>query len=214
MSRADRIVLSAAGAALILALAAAFVLFVPDEEAQAGVAEVGDILGGSPTPVPVSSAAAPAAPIVVDLQGAVAQPGIRELPAGARTADAIAAAGGYAPDVDLAAAAAAINLARALADGEQIIVPRVGDEATALPPSSGTAEGSAGGPAGAAAALVDLNTATQEQLESLPGIGPVTAQKIMAARDEQPFSSLDDALQRGIIHRGQLEDIQGLATAG
>ena len=62
--------------------------------------------------------------------------------------------------------------------------------------------------------MVDLNTATPEELEALPGIGPVTVQKIVAARQEQPFASLDDAVQRGVINRGQLEDIQGVATAG
>ena len=68
--------------------------------------------------------------------------------------------------------------------------------------------------AGASTGLVDLNTATPEQLEALPGIGAVTVQKIVAAREEQPFASLQDAVDRGVIHRGQLEDIQGVATAG
>ena len=63
-------------------------------------------------------------------------------------------------------------------------------------------------------APLNLNAATEAQLEALPGIGPVTVQKIVAARQEQPFASLDDAVQRGVINRGQLEDIQGVATAG
>jgi DNA uptake protein ComE-like DNA-binding protein len=62
--------------------------------------------------------------------------------------------------------------------------------------------------------MVNLNTATPEELEALPGIGPVTVQKIVAARQERPFASLEDAVQRGVINRGQLEDLQGLATAG
>ena len=62
--------------------------------------------------------------------------------------------------------------------------------------------------------LVNLNTATPEELEALPGIGAVTVQKIVAARQERPFASLDDAVTRGVIHRGQLEDIRGVATAG
>ena len=62
--------------------------------------------------------------------------------------------------------------------------------------------------------MVNLNTATPEELEALPGIGPVTVQKIVAARQEQPFASLEDAVQRGVINRGQLEDIQAVATAG
>jgi competence protein ComEA len=67
--------------------------------------------------------------------------------------------------------------------------------------------GSGGGP-------INLNTATPEELEALPGIGPVTVQKIVAARTERPFASLEDAVTRGVINRGQLEDIQGVATAG
>jgi competence protein ComEA len=73
--------------------------------------------------------------------------------------------------------------------------------------------GGAGGN-GASGNLVNLNTATPEELEALPGIGPVTVQKIVAARQEQPFASLEDAVTRGVIDRGQLEDITGLATAG
>ena len=150
--------------------------------------------------------------MVVDVQGAVVEPGVRQLPAGSRIADAIAAAGGYASDADLAAAAATINLAQALGDGEQVRVPRVGESQVAGggPAPSGAAVTGGGGGGG----LVNLNTATPEELEALPGIGPVTVQKIVAARQEQPFASLDDAVQRGVINRGQLEDIQGVATAG
>jgi competence protein ComEA len=133
-------------------------------------------------------------------------------------ADAIAAAGGYASDADLEAAATALNLAKPLADGEQVQVPRLG--AVAAAPSAAATAGPAGEPggeggaAGPAGGLVNLNTATPEELEALPGIGAVTVQKIVAARQERPFSSLEDAVQRGVIHRGQLEDIQGVATAG
>lgn len=145
----------------------------------------------------------------MDVQGGVVQPGVRELPAGSRVADAIDAAGGYGVDADLEAAAA-INLAAPLADGAQVRVPRIGDAAVAgTAPSAPTPAGggsSSGGP-------VNLNTATPEELEALPGIGPVTVQKIVAARTERPFASLEDAVERGIINRGQLEDLQGLATA-
>ena len=165
-----------------------------------------------PTPVasaPVASDAA-SETMVVDVQGAVVEPGVRLLPAGSRIADAVAAAGGYASDADLAAAAATINLAQALGDGEQVRVPRVGESQVAGggPTASGAAVTGGGG------GMVNLNTATPEELEALPGIGPVTVQKIVAARQEQPFASLDDAVQRGVINRGQLEDIQGVATAG
>ncbi|MEO8639471.1 MAG: SLBB domain-containing protein, partial [Chloroflexota bacterium] len=113
--------------------------------------------------------------LVVDVEGAVLRPGIIELPTGSRVADAIEAAGGYGPHVDLAAAAAQVNLAAVLRDGQQIVVPLVG---------ASTAGGSGnGGPGG----LVDLNSASPEELDALPGIGPVTVEKIVAARAEQPF---------------------------
>lgn len=213
MSRSDRIMLAAGGGALILAVAAAWLVLAPVEDPTS------DQVAGIP-PLATMDAVASAAPsgpadsgtIVVDVQGGVLEPGVRELPAGSRIADAIAAAGGYATHADLDAAATAINLAQALADGEQVRVPRIGEAQVAGGPagSGAPAPGGDGGGGG----LVDLNTATPEQLEALPGIGPVTVQKIVAARQEQPFASLDDAVQRGVINRGQLEDIQGVATAG
>ena len=175
-------------------------------------APAGSIPSGSSTPA--------SGTIYVDIEGAVAQPGIRELPAGSRVADAIAAAGGYASDADIDAAATAINLAQPLDDGQQVQVPRVGEiqpgrvspDAETAGAGGGSGGGGSGG--GGSGGLVDLNTATPEELEALPGIGAVTVQKIVAARQERPFSSLQDAVDRGVIHRGQLEDIQGVATAG
>ncbi len=205
---------AAGGGALILALAAAWILLAPVEGGAPAepLAAAGDGLSlATPASSPAASAQMPTA-LVVDVQGGVAEPGVRELPAGSRVADAIAAAGGYATDADLVAAASAINLAQALADGEQIHVPRIGDAPAVVAgdPAASTAAVSGGDDGG----LVNLNTATPEELEALPGIGPVTVQKIVAARQEQPFASLDDAVQRGVINRGQLEDIQGVATAG
>jgi competence protein ComEA len=164
-----------------------------------------------------ASAVARSGTIVVDVQGAVAQPGVRELLAGSRVADAIEAAGGYAADADLVAASGAINLAQPLTDGGQIRVPRIGEVAAAetgggdADPAGGAAAGAGGEAAGGP---IDLNTATPEELEALPGIGPVTVQKIVAARSERPFASLEEAVERGVLNRGQLEDIQELATAG
>jgi competence protein ComEA len=211
VARTDRITIAAGGGALLLAIAAAWILLAPVEgdstDALAGDAGLALATAGivSPPPSPMV-----AGTIVVDVQGAVTEPGVRELPAGSRVADAIAAAGGYGTDADLVASAAAINLAQPLSDGEQIRVPRVGEGEAAAndgPVASRPAEASGGG-------LVNLNTATPEELEALPGIGPVTVQKIVAARQEQPFASLEDAVQRGVINRGQLEDIQAVATAG
>jgi competence protein ComEA len=208
MSRADRILVAAGGGALILVAAAAW-MFLSPTLGEASPSENADPFA-LPSPVailPASSAAS--STVVVDVQGGVAEPGIRELPAGSRVADAIAAAGGYAMDADLEAAAAGINLAQPLVDGGQVRVPRIG-EGIAVAPSAGA--GDPGG--GTGGGMVNFNTATPEELEALPGIGPVTVQKIVAARQEQPFASLEDAVQRGVIHRGQLEELQGLATAG
>jgi len=215
VSRSDRIMVAAGGGALILALAAAWVLFAPVEGATTDepTAPGGGLALASPVGSPAGSAPIPEqTSLVVDVQGGVAEPGVRELPAGSRVADAIAAAGGYGHDADLTAAATAINLAQVLADGEQIRVPRVGDASAAAAgnPASSAAPLTGGDGGG----LVNLNTATPQELEALPGIGPVTVQKIVAARQEQPFASLDDAVQRGVINRGQLEDIQAVATAG
>ena len=212
MSRSDRIMIAAGGGALILALAAGWLALAPVEDAAADLAA-----GALSVSTPIASAAVPSglaesSTIVVDIQGAVVEPGVRQLPAGSRIAAAIAASGGYASDADLAAAAATINLAQALGDGEQIRVPRIGESQAAGGALSSSGEPAPGG--GAGGGMVDLNTATPEELEALPGIGPVTVQKIVAARQEQPFASLDDAVQRGVINRGQLEDIQGVATAG
>jgi competence protein ComEA len=215
MSRSDRIMLAAGGAALVLVAAAAWMILSPTVTAVPAAAAGAPFVqaSGVPSALPASHATG-SATIVVDVQGAVAEPGVRELPAGSRIADAIDAAGGYAVDADLVAAASAINLAEPLVDGGQVRVPRIGENVAAAPGPSGAPAGDGGGGSATGGGLVNLNTATPEELEALPGIGPVTVQKIVAARQERPFASLDDAVQRGVINRGQLEDIQGIATAG
>jgi len=215
VSRSDRIMVAAGGAALILTLAAAWLALAPVEEGPPALGEGALALPTAIASGPVGSAAPASGTIVVDVQGGVIAPGVRELPAGSRIAEAIAAAGGYASDADLVATATAINLAQALGDGEQIRVPRIGESQAGVggAPASG-APAAGGGTGGTGGGMVNLNTATPEELEALPGIGPVTVQKIVAARQERPFASLDDAVQRGVIDRGQLEDIQGVATAG
>lgn len=141
------------------------------------------ILRGQAAPVetvPLSgSTDAPTGELYVHVLGAVHKPGLYVLDLDARLVDAVAAAGGTTDDADLAA----INLARALTDGEQIVVPAVG----------------AAGPAAEASAptdgRIDLNTADQAALETLPRIGPALAQRIIAWRDENGrFASVDDLL--------------------
>lgn len=213
MSRSDRIMVASAAGALVLVAAAAWMLLAP-ALAEAPVDSPDDAIVVEASAGPSPDPTAPMTTIVVDVQGGVRAPGIRELPAGSRVADAVDAAGGYASDADLVAAAATINLAAPLTDGGQVRVPRIGDMAAAAPAASGPPAAAPGNPSGGGTGLVDLNVASPEELESLPGIGPVTVQKIVAARQEKPFVSLQDAVDRGILNRGQLEDIQGLATAG
>jgi competence protein ComEA len=124
---------------------------------------------------------APVAPtqVVVDVVGAVRRPGLYRLVQGARVADALRRAGGATRRADLSL----VNLAQLVADGEQVVVPRRG------------AAAAAGGTAGASPATgpVHLNSATAEQLDTLPGVGPVTAQKIVDYRAKHgAFSSVDE----------------------
>lgn len=161
---------------------------------------------GSASP---GTSAAPSADLVVDVQGAVKRPGVVLLPPGSRIADALEAAGGYSRDADLNAAATSLNLAAVLTDGAQVYVPVIG---IAGGPGSGGGTGTGGTGGSGGSGLVNLNTATPEELDALPGIGPVTVQKIVAGRAEQPFATLDEMVEREIIDRGQLEDIRDLVT--
>jgi competence protein ComEA len=157
--------------------------------------------------LPIGSSGVGRARLVVDVQGAVARPGIVELPAGARVADAIAAAGGYGPRVAADRVAQVLNLAAVVKDGDQVVVPSRDDPATA--PTTGAGSGSAGGGAGGP---IDLNHATIAELDALPGIGPVTAAKIVAGRDEQPFGSVEDLRTRKILGAATFDKVKDLVT--
>jgi competence protein ComEA len=156
----------------------------------------------------LSSAAAGGA-LVVDVQGAILRPGVIELAAGARVGDAIAAAGGYGPRVDAERAGRELNLAAELHDGDRIVVPSRDDPA---PGAGAQASGSGGGAGGGAGGLVDLNTATATELDGLPGVGPVTAQKIIDARAEKPFATVDELRERKIVGPSTFEKLRDLVT--
>jgi len=149
------------------------------------------------------------APLVIEVNGAVRKPGLYRMAPGTRVGDAITRAGGYGATVDVSAAQA-LNLAAKLADGQQVHVPTRAERAMASPPR--IAAGDPSGPAAAQAGPVDINTATAEQLDALPGVGPVTVGKIVAARAEQKFGSVDDLLQRKIVGQATLEKIRDLVT--
>jgi competence protein ComEA len=167
--------LLAAAVALVLLLLAAHLLL------PAGTTTPAAPL---PPPGPGTSATGSAhARVVVDVVGAVRRPGLYRLEQGSRIADAIARAGGATPKAILAQ----VNLAAPLADGEQIVVPKRGAPGAAVPgPASASGVGAPNAP-------VQLSTATLEQLDSLPGIGPATAQKILDYRTKHgAFSSVDE----------------------
>ncbi|MDP4332908.1 helix-hairpin-helix domain-containing protein [Curtobacterium sp. A7_M15] len=167
------------------------------------------VAGGPSAPPSPSSSPSAATLVVVHVVGAVGRPGIVTLPGGSRVSDAVERAGGPRGDADLAR----LNLARVLVDGERLYVPAVGETDVPEPldggagvagaagggggsVSGGTGAGGAAGGAGSAGdAVVDLNTADQRLLETLPGIGPSLAGRILAWRDEHGrFTAVEDLL--------------------
>lgn len=159
-------------------------------------------------PVAPSSAA-----VVVHVLGSVARPGIVEVRVGDRVIDAIAAAGGATDTADVSR----VNLARELVDGEQLYVPAVGEElpvgaAVGPAPGGGSAAGSAGG-GSTAGGVVNLNTADAAALETLPGVGPALATRILAWRDENgPFRAVDELLAVAGIGEKTLAGFRDLVT--
>ena len=147
------------------------------------------------------------APLVVHVTGAVAQPGVYQLPASSRVQDAIQAAGGLLPEAD----APALNLAAFLQDGEQISVLAVQPTLPALEPPARSAPL----PTAQAGKLININTATQAELESLPGIGPALAQQIIAYRKAHgPFATIEDIIDVPGIGPKTFEKIKDLITVG
>jgi competence protein ComEA len=179
-----RIVVLGIVGALALGVALALVRF--RAPAAVPIAVVEDT-AAAPTPVPI---------IVVDVGGAVARPGVVRLSYGTRVADAIAAAGGLAPDADVAS----LNRAALLRDGARVYVPHYGETAPA---------GSLGSDA---ETKIDLNHATAAEFESLPGIGPATASRIVRSRDQRPFGKIDELQTRGLVTARVLADIRDLLT--
>lgn len=175
--------------------------------------------GGSFVPAGTADLGGPAAPAgpVVEVSGAVVHPGVYRLASGARVAEAITAAGGYSPRVDAGRADREIDLARLLSDGEEIRIPSRDD------PSPGPGSGAGGRPSpgigsgtgpgtGAGHGPIDLNAATAAELDSLPGIGPATAAKIIASRGTHPFRTVEDLQTRKLVGAATFAKLRGLVV--
>ncbi|WP_299517891.1 helix-hairpin-helix domain-containing protein [uncultured Serinicoccus sp.] len=172
------------------------------------------VSGPGSSPAPTSDG-----PVLVHVVGHVAAPGVVELLPGARVVDAVDAAGGLTADAD----PGSVNMARVVVDGEQVWVGAPGEE----PPSGWLAGAGPGGPTTGAVvgggatgpeavpALVDLNRATQAELEELPGVGPVTAGRILAWREEHAgFTAVEELLEVSGIGDRTLEQLAPLVTVG
>nr|WP_078908743.1 ComEA family DNA-binding protein [Streptomyces vietnamensis] len=149
--------------------------------------------GRGPVPRPVPGVEASGARVVVDVGGKVRRPGVLTLPAGSRVADALRAAGGAEPGADLTG----VNRARVLFDGEQVLVGLPGVPTGGSDPGPGPGGGAGGGAPGTP---LSLNTATAEQLDGLPGVGPVLAQHIVDHRTEHG----------GFRSVGELREVDGI----
>ena len=199
----------AGGVAALLAIGA-FVVAVGSSASGSVVVDGGQPLASERAAVASGEAAiagtTAGGDLVVEIVGAVDRPGVFRLRAGSRIGDLVAAAGGYGPRVDADRAGRELNLAALLRDGDQVRVPSRDD--TPSTPTGG------GPPASGATATgpIDLNQATAAQLDDLPGIGPVTAAKVLASRDEQAFTAVTDLRTRKLVGEKIFEQLKDLVT--
>ena len=201
--------LAIAGGAVLLAVLAFFL--------AAGSGSDGSVVldGGAAVESPTGggegfgvAASSPRGQLVVEIVGAVVRPGVYRVPPESRIGDLVDAAGGYGARVDADRASRELNLAALLHDGDQVRVPSRDDEAAGaghVAPTSAAGTGDASG-------VVDLNRATSAELEALPGIGPVTAGKILTSREEQPFGAIEELRSRKLVGEKTYESIEDLVV--
>jgi competence protein ComEA len=179
--------------AVIAAVAGAYALYRAMDERSA-------------PPIVIEDAAA-TMPVVVDVRGAVESAGVYELPPGARVQDAVAAAGGLTEVADLAT----VNLARRLRDGEVVVIVELPAPGSTPQPTMSTGETSSE----LSSSRININTATAEELEVLPGVGQVTAARIIAFREQNgPFRSVDDLIHVQGISDRTIDGFRDMATVG
>ncbi len=147
--------------------------------------------------------------IVVDINGAVTNPGVFTFDEKARLADGLEAAGGLSEEADKEFVAREFNLAMKLKDGMKIYIPAVGEGIGSAAVAGVSAIGNSGGVLGENTDLININTANQSELDTLPGVGKVTAGKII---DGRPYSSIEELLEKKIVKQSVYEDIKDQIT--
>ena len=191
---------------MIVTVLLAILVLAGHRLAQTGAAAGPDVVAS-----PLEAVATPPSKrvLVVHVVGAVRRPGLFRLPEGSRVADAVARAGGSTRRADLAA----LNLAAPLVDGTQVLVPLRAEVAASRSGHGGAGAGAAAAPGLAGGRKVSLSSATADELDQLPGVGPITAQKILDYRAEHgPFRSVDDLDAVPGIGPTRIEQLRDLVT--
>ncbi len=159
----------------------------------------------SPAPTGVPAPSPTPGPLAVDVAGAVKSPGVYTLPRGSLVVDAIAAAGGPAAEADLDR----VNKAMALQDGTQVFVPRIAQPTPILVNPAAPTPVTRAGQVAVTGKLVNINTASLQDLETLPGVGPAIAQKII---DGRPYGALEDLMNVDRIGQATFDKLKDLIT--
>lgn len=143
--------------------------------------------------------------ITFDIEGAVVQPGVYQLPLGSRIEDAIGVSGGLSREADMDRIAASINRAAKITDGAKIYIPKIGDSqnSTVFISTANTDK------AALTSGLININTATTTQLESLPGVGPVTAKKII---DNRPYQTIEELVAKKALGQSLFDKLKDQMT--
>lgn len=192
-----RVIIVAVAVVVVLAVVGLIIFTALKQSPDSGGETAGAAEPGPPVASEVGSTAnSPASEVTVHVAGEVKNPGVMTLPAGSRVTDAVQAAGGMTHNAD----PSALNLAQPLNDGEQIKVPKVG-EPEVSGGVSGSSDGASSGASGAG--KINVNTASEKELQELPGVGPATSEAIIKHREENGrFESIE-----------QLEDVPGIGPA-